>query len=73
MHGQLSIINPKGVFITTSFFTKEAIEVAKESSAKIILIDGEKLIKLMIEYEIEVSIEHAVSLKKIDRDFFEEN
>lgn len=65
--------NPKGVFITTSFFTKGAIEVAKESSAKIILIDGEKLIKLMIEYGVGVSIEQAVYLKKIDRDFFEEN
>ena len=64
--------NPKGVFITTSSFTKGAIEVAKESSAKIILIDGEKLTKLMIEYGLGVSTEHTVSLKKIDRDFFEE-
>ena len=65
--------NPKGVFITTSSFTKGAIDVANESSAKIILIDGEKLTKLMIEYGLGVSTEHNFSIKKIDRDFFEED
>ena len=64
--------NPKGVFITTSSFTKGAIDVAKESSANIVLIDGEKLTKLMIEYDLGVSTEHNYSVKKIDKDFFEE-
>lgn len=64
--------NPKGVFITTSSFTKGAIDVANESSAKIILIDGKKLTRLMIEYGLGVSTEHDFSVNKIDRDFFEE-
>lgn len=63
--------NPKEVFITT-YFTKWAIDVANGSSAKIILIDGEKLTKLMIEYGLGVSTEHIFSIKKIDRNFFEE-
>jgi len=64
--------NPKGVFITTSSFTKGAIDVAKESSANIVLIDGDKLTKLMIEYDLGVSTEYNYSVKKIDKDFFEE-
>lgn len=63
--------NPKEVFITT-YFTKWAIDVANGSSAKIILIDGEKLTKLMIEYGLGASTEHIFSIKKIDRNFFEE-
>ena len=64
--------NTKGVFITSSSFTKDAIDVAKESTAKIVLIDGEKLTKLMIEYGLGVSNVYNYSINKIDRDFFEE-
>ncbi len=65
--------NTKGVFITTSSFTKDAIAVAEESTAKIVLIDGEKLTKLMIEYELGVSNVYNYSINKIDRDFFDED
>ena len=44
----------KGVFITTSTFTKGAVEESKLSSGRIVLIDGEKLVKLMIKYSIGV-------------------
>jgi len=46
----------KGIFITTSYFTKDAEEYAKGLSTKLILIDGKKLTDLMIEYNVGVSI-----------------
>jgi len=63
--------NPKGVFITTSSFTKPAIEFAQDND--LILIDGRKLTKLMIEYTIGVQVKDVIEIKKIDNDFFEEN
>lgn len=63
--------NPKGVFITTSSFTKPAIEFAHDND--LILIDGQKLTKLMIEYNIGVQVKDVIEIKKIDNDFFEEN
>lgn len=63
----------KGVFITTSTFTEAARKCAKEVSDTIILIDGQNLTKLMIEYNIGIQVEDTVQIKKIDEDFFEEN
>ena len=63
----------KGLFITTGTFTKEASSyVEKQLSTKVVLIDGEKLTKLMIEYNLGVSIETVYTIKKIDTDFFSE-
>ncbi|RPJ94087.1 restriction endonuclease [Rummeliibacillus sp. TYF005] len=62
----------KGVFITTSRFTKEAIEYAQNVDRSLILIDGEKLTDLMFEYNVGVSNESVLTLKKIDLDYFEE-
>lgn len=63
----------KGLFITTGTFTKEARSyVEKQLSTKIVLVDGEKLTKLMIEYNIGVSVETVYTIKKIDTDFFSE-
>lgn len=64
----------KGVFITTSTFTKPALEFAsKPSSKKIALIDGKKLANLMIEHDIGVSTTETYKLKRIDEDYFELN
>ncbi len=63
----------KGVFITTSIFTDAAKKCAKEVSDTIVLIDGQTLTKLMIEYNVGVQVEDTVSIKKLDEDFFEEN
>lgn len=63
--------NPKGVFITTSSFTRPAIEFAQDND--LILIDGRKLTKLMLEYNIGVQVKDVIEIKKIDNDFFEEN
>ena len=62
----------KGVFITTSGFTKDAMEYASHIDSKIILIDGEKLTDLMIEHNVGVSTASIYEIKKIDSDYFEE-
>ena len=62
----------KGVFITTSHFTKEAIEYASQMDTKIVLIDGEKLSGLMFENNLGVSVQNVYEIKKIDTDYFEE-
>lgn len=61
----------KGLFITTAKFTNEAIDYAKKNlSSKIVLVDGETLAKLMIEYDIGVSTVKTYLVKKVDTDFF---
>ena len=63
----------KGVFITTSRFRSTAVEYAKTVIQKVILIDGDRLGELMIEYDIGVSHQETFVLKKIDTDYFEES
>lgn len=63
----------KGVMITTSTFTKGAIEISEESDARIVLIDGKRLTQLMIKHDVGVFTEYTYSIKKIDSDFFEED
>ncbi len=62
----------KGVFITTSGFTKEAIDYVSLIESKIILIGGEKLASLMAEHNVGVSIVGKYEVKKIDSDYFDE-
>ncbi|HIT17814.1 MAG TPA: restriction endonuclease [Candidatus Caccosoma faecigallinarum] len=61
----------KGIFITTSNFTKEAVEYKPRNDTSIILIDGQKLVELMFEYNIGVSTEKCFYVKRIDSDYFE--
>jgi len=61
----------KGVFITTSSFTKEAVEYASLIESKIILIDGEHLSKLMVEHNVGVSTVGMYEVKKLDSDYFD--
>jgi len=62
----------KGIFITTSTFTNGAIEYANNVDVKVILIDGAELAKLMIDYNVGVSVTAIYELKKIDSDYFVE-
>lgn len=63
----------KGLFITTAKFSEGAREYSeKQHTTKIVLIDGMELAKLMIEYNLGVSIESVYEIKKIDSDFFNE-
>ena len=61
----------KGVFITTSGFTSDAISYALSTDKKIILIDGTQLAEYMIDYDIGVSLVKKYEIKKIDSDYFE--
>lgn len=62
----------KGVFITTSDFSKEATIYASQMDTKIVLIDGETLAQYMIDYNLGVSVQNTYEIKKIDSDYFEE-
>ncbi|MCA1622294.1 MAG: restriction endonuclease [Acidobacteria bacterium] len=60
----------KGVFITTSDFTREARDYVKTISSNIILIDGEELAELMIDYNVGASNATVYEIKKVDSDYF---
>jgi len=62
----------KGIFITTSNFTKEALEYTPKNETKIVLIDGEHLAQLMIDYNLGCTTQQIYELKKIDSDYFGE-
>lgn len=58
----------KGLFITTAKFSQGAMDFAK--AQHIILVDGEKLTELMIEYNLGVSAQKTYQIKRIDSDYF---
>lgn len=62
----------KGIFITTSKFPKDTIEILKKTPKNLILIDGTKLATLMIEHDVGVTTEKTYQVKKINLDFFQE-
>lgn len=61
----------KGVFITTSRFTNDAKSYQPRNETKIVLIDGEKLADLMIDFNLAVSVANTFEIKRIDNDYFE--
>jgi len=61
----------KGVFITTSSYSKEALDYANVISSKIILIDGTTLVRLMVDHNVAVTKVGTYELKRIDTDYFE--
>lgn len=60
----------KGIFITTSGFSKEAREFTQKIDIKIILIDGDQLAQLLIDHNVGVSVVQTYEVKRIDSDFF---
>lgn len=60
----------KGIFLTTSGFSKEAIEYVKYIDSKIILIDGTRLSEYMIDHNVGTSPIAAYEVKRIDSDYF---
>ena len=68
--GAISGKGGKGLFVTTAKFSKQASEYAKHQH--IILIDGEKLAKLMIEHNFGVTVKKVFEIKAIDTDVFNE-
>jgi restriction system protein len=69
--GAMSGDTTKGVFVTTSAFDKGAIQKAHDAHHTIILIDGNKLVDLMHQYNVGVQIKATYEVKIIDDDFFE--
>ena len=62
----------KGIFITTSNFTKDAEDYVRNIESKIVLIDGELLANLMIDHNIGVSPLASYEIKRMDLDYFTE-
>lgn len=63
----------KGIFVTTSTFDSPAIKKAQDDhNHKIILVDGMKLVQLMIAYDIGVQTKNTYRIKEVDEDFFVE-
>jgi restriction system protein len=62
----------KGVFITTSSYTAEAIDYASRIDTKVVLIDGQLLADLMMDFDVGVSVSASYIIKRIDSDYFEE-
>ena len=60
----------KGIFITTSNFSKEALEYIPRNETKIVLLDGEQVAQLMIDYNLGVTVQQTYEVKKIDSDYF---
>ena len=61
----------RGVFITTSWFSADALDYVKEIQQRIILIDGKRLAALMIEHNVGVAPAKTYTLKRMDQDYFE--
>ena len=62
----------RGIFITTSTFTRDAKDYVEGLETKVVLIDGVQVAELMFEYGVGVSTESTYVVKRIDSDFFED-
>lgn len=62
----------KGVFITTSKFTKEAVGFVERQRKNIKLIDGELLADLVVKYHVGINVVQTVEVYKVDSDYYEE-
>lgn len=61
----------KGIFVTTSSFTKSATETAERLGKRIVLIDGQSLANLMIRFNVGCRPEEVIEIKRVDEAFFE--
>ena len=60
----------KGIFITTSEFSKEAQEYVAKIDSKIVLIDGQQFTQYMIDHNLGVTLVANYEIKRIDSDYF---
>lgn len=60
----------KGVFVTTSAFTKEAADLAARVAQRIVLIDGPRLARLLFDHEVGVRTRETYPVKTVDEDYF---
>jgi restriction endonuclease Mrr len=68
LHGQRAT---KGVFITTSTFTRGARDYANDVTPRVILVDGIELAGLMIDYRVGVTPTETITLVRLDSDYFD--
>lgn len=61
----------KGLFVTTSSFTSSAIDTAEKVQQRIVLVDGEKLARLMIQTGIGCSVKKSFQVMKLDEDYYD--
>lgn len=61
----------KGLFVTTSTFSASAVKTTEGLSKRIVLVDGTRLAKLMIQYDVGCRVEETMAIKRIDEDFFD--
>lgn len=61
----------QGVFLTTSRFSADAEKYADQVQARVVLVDGAKLARLMIRYGVGVQVRRTVHIVDVDEDFFE--
>ncbi len=61
----------QGVFITTSRFSTDAQVYADQVPTRIVLIDGDRMTRLMIRYGVGVQVKRTVQIVEVDEDFFE--
>jgi restriction system protein len=60
----------KGVFVTTSSFSAPATDYVRHLPQRVILIDGERLAELLVEYGVGVRMSRSIAVKRVDEDFF---
>ncbi|OYU33452.1 restriction endonuclease [Novosphingobium sp. PASSN1] len=60
----------KGVFVTTSTFSKQALDYARALQQRVILIDGSRLTELMVEFGVGVRASRVIEVRRLDEDFF---
>lgn len=60
----------KGIFLTTSSFSRDAHDFASRIDSKIVLMDGETIAQLMIDYGVGVNTLASYELKRVDTDYF---
>jgi restriction system protein len=63
----------KGVFVTISQFAPAATSYADRIPQRLILIDGDELTRLMVQYGVGVRTERTIELRKLDLGYFEED
>ena len=61
----------KGIFVTTSSFSKSAQETARQLGGRIVLIDAAQLGRLMVRYNVGCRDQEIIHIKRVDEDFFE--
>ncbi|MBU3742263.1 MAG: restriction endonuclease [Candidatus Kapabacteria bacterium] len=62
----------KGIFITSSDFSANALSYVRNISKQVVLVDGQRLADLMIEFNVGVAPSKSIIIKKLDTDYFEE-